>query len=134
MTSISTANLTIFIFQSPNSSTPTEEFLIKAMKHQISECSVCSDQINPATKDVILEKITLPEQLHTEFNCGGCNNSLKGNVFRCLTCFDFVNCEECLTHRINKRQTDPYGHIGGSKLHLPRTFHKCPLKVPNKYF
>ena len=39
-----------------------------------------------------------------------------------------------LTHRINKSQTDPYGHIGGSKRHLPRTFHKCPLKVPNKYF
>ena len=38
-----------------------------------------------------------------------------------------------LTHRINKSQTDPYGHIGGSKRHLPRTFHQCPLKVPNKY-
>ena len=28
-----------------------------------------------------------------------------------------------LTHRINKSQTDPYGHIGGSKPHLPGTFH-----------
>ena len=39
-----------------------------------------------------------------------------------------------LTRNPNKRQTGPYGHIGGSMSNMPKFIHYCPLLVTNNYF
>ena len=87
-----------------------EGFLLKALKHTLEGCQVCSNQIEPATlqtesgdgqslsipNDKILKRINIPEVIHVGVGCGSCHsNPIKGNAYRCWTCKDFVSCETC---------------------------------------
>ena len=87
-----------------------EGFLLKALKHTLEGCQVCSFQIEPTTlqtesgsgpslsilSDKILKRINIPEVIHVGVCCGSCqSNPIKGNAYRSLTCKDFVSCETC---------------------------------------
>ena len=46
----------------------------------------------------------------------------------------WIKMANLLTRNPNKRQTGPYGHIGGSMSYMPKFIHYCPLIVTNNYF
>ena len=95
----------------------SEGFLLKAMKHSVEGCQVCSNQIEPITlknesgnctrvsipSNKILKRINIPEVIHVGVGCRSCQSSpIKGNAYRCLTCKDFASCETC--HETKKHQ------------------------------
>ena len=102
-----------YFFLRSNSGSITEGFLLKAMKHLVQGCQVCSKQFEPGTLESgpslsipnnrILKRINFPEVIHIGVSCGSCqSNPIKGNAYRCWTCKDFVSCETC--HESMKHQ------------------------------
>ena len=80
------------------------------MQHKSLGCEVCDKQLSTSLtensktrkyeegfiKNKILQRYTIPEVVHQELICNGCNTTpIKGFRYICLICPNLSLCEKC---------------------------------------